>query len=76
MLPPAGDDLRARQGVQRGIALHTVKMAGILFKAGNAQAHPFRVRPLGKSQVDHNALRISSVLRTRPIRGKIWVMLP
>ncbi|OWR58623.1 hypothetical protein BLK75_26830 [Klebsiella pneumoniae] len=43
---------------------HTVKVAGVLFKAGDAKAHPFRVRPLGKPNINHSAARISSVLRT------------
>lgn len=55
---------------------HAVKMAGILFKAGDTQAHPLRVRPLGKPNIDHNAASTSSVLRTRAIRGKMCVMLP
>lgn len=55
---------------------HAVKMAGILFKAGDAKAHPFRVRPLREPDINHKAARMSSVLRTRAMRGKIWVILP
>ena len=55
---------------------HAIEVAGILFKAGDAKAHSFWVRPLGKPNINHNAVRISSVLRTRPMRGKICVMLP
>lgn len=73
---PAGDYLRLRQRIQGSVALHAVKVAGVLFKAGDAKAHPFRVRPLGKPNINHSAARISSVLRTRPMRGKICVMLP
>ena len=43
---------------------HAVKVAGILFKAGDAKAHPFRVHQLGKPNINQNAARISSVLRT------------
>ena len=43
---------------------HAIEVAGILFKAGDAKAHPFRVRPLGKPNINQNAARISSVLRT------------
>lgn len=43
---------------------HAVKVAGILFKAGDAKAHPFRVHQLGKPNINQNEARISSVLRT------------
>ena len=69
LLTPALDNLGFRQGVKRGVALHTVKVAGILFKAGDPQPHPFRMRPLRQTDVNHNAWRISSTLRTRAMRG-------
>lgn len=37
---------RSGMSVKRGVALHAVKVAGILFKAGDSQPHPFRMRPL------------------------------
>ena len=43
---------------------HAIEVAGILFKAGDAKAHPFRVHQLGKPNINQNAARISSVLRT------------
>ena len=76
LLVPAGDNLRLGQRIQGGVALDAIEVAGVLFKAGDAKAHPFRVRPLGKPNINHSAVRISSVLRTRPMRGKICVMLP
>ena len=72
---PARHNLRFWQRVQRGVAFHTVKVAGILFKTGDAKTHPLRVRPLRQTYVDHKALTISSVLRTRAIRGKMCVRL-
>ena len=43
---------------------HAIEVAGILFKAGDAKVHPFRVHQLGKPNINQNAARISSVLRT------------
>lgn len=54
---------------------HAVKVAGILFQTGDAEPRPFRVRPLRQANVDHKAFKISSTLRTRPMRGKICVIL-
>lgn len=55
---------------------HAVKVAGVRVEPGDAEPHPLRVRPLGQANVDHSACRIWSVLRTRAMRGKMWVMLP
>ncbi|HDX8786371.1 TPA: hypothetical protein RQO42_005794, partial [Klebsiella michiganensis] len=46
------------------LSRHAIEVAGILFKAGDAKAHPFRVHQLGKPNINQNEARISSVLRT------------
>lgn len=71
-----GGYLRLRQRAQGSVALHTVKVAGVLFKVGDAKAHSLRIRPLEKLNINRSTTRTSSVLRTRPMRGKICVMLP
>lgn len=43
---PAFNNLGFGKRVQGGIALHTIEVVGIFFKAGYPQAYPLWVRPL------------------------------
>ena len=48
---------------------HAVKVAGILFKAGDAKAHPFRVHQLGKPE--YKSERGEDLLGAAHVPGRV-----